>query len=413
MHGPRDILCFSSSDWCGRWGSRQQVMSRLAARGHRVLFVEQMAGLEHFYRYADLRTRRVRRWREGRREIQPRLWLAAPPPLLPGRYYSRSIAAWNARLVIRWLEPHLHDLAFESALVWTYKPEHAALLPLLGDAPVVYHCIDEFTVGTRGRKRRLILELEHALLRRADLVFANSALTCETKRTLNARTVRVSSGADVNHFARAADVSQPVSPDVAPLPRPVLAYVGTINEKVDVSVLDDVAVRRPDWTILLVGELYGHPGGFRRLRTRPNVTWLGKRPFSDLPAILRGVDLCLLPYVEDTRTMYRSPLKLYEYLASGRPIVSTPHPEVDQFAGVVDVVSPGQFVAGIERRLAVDTPQDARRRLRIACEHSWDARVDLMCEHLTRLQPRAPGVGDPDRARPGRNVPQPPGASIR
>ena len=105
-----DILCFSSSDWHGKWGSRQQVMMRFAARGYRVVFVERFAGLEHFCRYPDLRQQRRQRYREGMREASPNLWIWAPPVLVPGRYYSTTVARLNATIVYHRLVPILQRL---------------------------------------------------------------------------------------------------------------------------------------------------------------------------------------------------------------------------------------------------------------------------------------------------------------
>ena len=111
-----DILCFSSTDWDGWWGSRQQVMLRLARRGYRILYVEQMAGLEHLWRYPELRQRRFLRWKEGWCQIHENLSILSPPLLLPGRYYARQIDRINAALVARWLKHHLDRLKMQSPI---------------------------------------------------------------------------------------------------------------------------------------------------------------------------------------------------------------------------------------------------------------------------------------------------------
>ncbi|MEJ2750695.1 MAG: hypothetical protein P8183_22730, partial [Anaerolineae bacterium] len=115
------IVLFSSSDWFGKWGSRQQVAQLWAKHGHRVLFVEQMAGLEHFIKYRELRHQRWRHWRQGLRQQADNLWLSAPPPLLPGRYYVPHVAEWNAFWLSRWLKEYLDRLGLASPLLWFYK----------------------------------------------------------------------------------------------------------------------------------------------------------------------------------------------------------------------------------------------------------------------------------------------------
>jgi glycosyltransferase involved in cell wall biosynthesis len=379
-----DILCFSSTDWHGKWGSRQQVMLRFARRGYRVLFVERLAGLEHFWRYPDLRRRRWQRWREGLREFEPGLWIVSPPPLLPGRYYSRTIARVNVAIVTRWLASHVRRLAIAAPILWLYLPEHAPLVGRFGERLVVYHCVDEFTVGTQGRKRRTIAALEADLLRRADVIFTNSMLTYENKRQLNPNTYRIPSGADVDHFAQAADPAGEVHPDIAILPHPILVFAGNINEKIDVALLAAIAEARPHWSIVLIGQAYPRSTDLHPIQRPANVHWLGRRPFETLPSLLRGADVCLLPYVRGEATRYRSPLKLYEYLATGKPVVSTEHPEVRDFSEMVAIASADQFVEAIEDALKNDTVEGQRRRMEIAGKHSWDARVEEMEDILTK-----------------------------
>ena len=377
-----DIVLFSSSDWMGKWGSRQQIAHLWAERGHRVLFVEQMAGLEHFAKYSDLRRRRRQHWHGGIRRQAENLWLAAPPPLLPGRYYALRIAQWNGRWLARWLKTHLNRLNITDPLHWFYKPEQAALLSYLHGCGTVYHCIDEHTVGTRGRKNQVIAQLEARLLGGVDMVFANSRLTYENKRPFNRYTFHMPSGANVAHFRQVLDKQQPIHPEVAQLPHPVLVFVGNINEKIDTALLAHVAKSRPDWSLLLIGAVADWAVDVSALQSLPNAHFLGKRSFSELPAYLRAADICLLPYVSGEATRYRSPLKLYEYLATGLPIVSTPHPEVDEFHEIISIAEPVNFVEAVGQSLQLESDERRQRRLAVAEQHSWAIRLTQMVSHL-------------------------------
>jgi glycosyltransferase involved in cell wall biosynthesis len=377
-----DIILFSSSDWDGKWGSRQMVAMHLAKRGYRILFVEQMAGAEHMFRYSDVRERRFqRRWTELV-EIHDNIWLLTPPPLLPGRYYLPDIATLNARIVERLCKSSVQKLDFQNPVLWLYKPEHSRLIGRLGERAVVYHCIDEYTAGTSGRKRKVIRSLETELMQRANVVFANSLLTYENKRHYNPHTYHLPSAADTAHFSTAADTKESIVPELAHLPHPRLVFMGNINEKIDIPLLNKLAGQRPDWTLVLIGKETAAVLKFEELCAKPNVHYLGKRQYAELPALLRSADLCLLPYVEGEVSRYRSPLKLYEYLATGKPIVSTPHPEVDRFKEWVTVAPPFEFVSAIERTLATDTCDKKENRIAVARQHTWDIRVDRMIEHL-------------------------------
>jgi glycosyltransferase involved in cell wall biosynthesis len=383
----RDILCFSSSDWHGKWGSRQQVMLRFARRGHRVLFVERSAVLEHLLRYPDLRQRKRRRWREGLQQIRENLWIVSPPPLLPGQYYSAAVNRINQSFTAQWLRRHLRRLGFASLMLWFYRPEQGALIGRFEEELSVYHCIDEFTAGTTGRKRRTIAALEAELLKSVDLVFANSLLTYENKRRLNPHTYRIPSGADVDHFAQALDPGLSVHPAIADISAPIAGYVGNINDKLSVPLLAAVAADLPDWQFIFVGQAYPQLVDLVPLQSLPNVRFLGRFAFKEVPALVKGMDVCLLPYVSGELARYRSPLKLYEYLAAGKPVVSTDHPEVRELSEWVEIADGARgFAAAIVRARDRDSFEIRGQRTRWSQQHAWDHRVDEMERILTTFQ---------------------------
>lgn len=392
-----DVLCFSSTDWHGIWGSRQQVMRRLARRGHRVLFIERPIGLEHWLRYPAFRRRKRQRWREGMQQVEPNVWIASLPPLLPGRYYSTAINGINQHLTMAFTRRWVNQLGLAHPLLWLYNPFQGALIGQFGERLSVYHCIDEWTAGTSGRKRAIIRRLESELLRKVDVVFANSPPILAAKRAENANTYRVPSGVDFDHFAQAARADQPMAAALTAIPAPRIGYSGHINDRLDYAVLEALARTHPDWSLVLIGDT--HPwtleaAPLQTLRAYPNVHFLGKQPYAEMPDFLRGLDVCLMPYIDDDRGHHRSPLKLYEYLAAGKPVVSTPHPEAAEFADLVwQERNPDQFVRAVEAALESHSPTAAQARMDRVRGQSWDARVDqmesILHEYLTRETERS------------------------
>ena len=380
-----DLLCFSSTDWDGVWGSRQQIMLRLSKLGYRVLYVERPVGPEHLLRYPTFRRNKIRRWLEGLRLIDQNIWVISLPLLLPGRYYFHFINRLNQSLQVKWIRRYLHHIQFRPQILWLYKPEFAGLVGCFGERVSVYHCIDEFSAGIYGRKKRIIEQLEEELIRKVDLVFANSNLTYEKKRALKSNTFQIKSAADVDHFGKALDPNLSCHPAIIELPRPLAGFIGNLTDRIDYRLLVDVAQCLPAWRFVFIGQEYPALDGIGILARQPNVTFLGKQSFQDLPAFARCVDVFLLPYVRDEKAVYRSPLKLYEYLATGRPIVSTPHPEVTEFGDLVYVGStPDEFAALIQNAL-VDSQAERDRRRASAQEHSWDQRVQTMVTILHRV----------------------------
>jgi glycosyltransferase involved in cell wall biosynthesis len=143
---------------------------------------------------------------------------------------------------------------------------------------------------------------------------------------------------------------------------------------------------------VLVGSTYPWPidaPPLQGLGALPNVFFLGRHPYEDMPHLLDGMDVCLMPYVNDERGRYRSPLKLYEYLAAGKPVVSTAHPEAQEFAELVYVASAGEgFCSEVARALQEDQPARQSELVKLARAHSWDRRVDKMENLIWRHWPQ-------------------------
>jgi glycosyltransferase involved in cell wall biosynthesis len=191
---------------------------------------------------------------------------------------------------------------------------------------------------------------------------------------------------DSEAFAEAA-THLAVPPDLEALPRPRVGYVGAVNDKVDFGLLREAARRRPHWSVVLVG-----PWAVREdadafaLRDTALVHFLGKRDVSQVPSYVASLDVCLMPYKLNEWTQHINPLKMYEYLAAGRPVVSTRIPAVEPFAEWIDVAEGADaFVEAVEKALARDDAEQRQRRIEVASQHTWDARVELISEKLAEF----------------------------
>ncbi|KAF0221841.1 MAG: hypothetical protein FD174_172 [Geobacteraceae bacterium] len=161
--------------------------------------------------------------------------------------------------------------------------------------------------------------------------------------------------------------------------RPRIGYVGWLTERTDLDLLEFVATQRPDWSLVLVGPQYGVDLYMRGLLTFPNVHYVDFIPNSELPDFLSKLDVCLIPHRDTDYTRSMSPLKLYQYLASGRPIVSTKVSGVERFAEYLTMTSDRfEFVQGIENTLNCDTAEQSARRIAAARNETWDKRIRVM-----------------------------------
>ena len=370
-----DIVCLGTVEWLVVHSIAEHTMARLA-RKNRVLFVEPLKPLSVVLREIGRHARRPSlRW--GLRQVDPGLWVYTPPPLgVPGASRAAWCVSANARILRLLLARPLRRLGFDAPLLWTYLFYSASLLRGLRRRLAIYDCIDlDEAFAPTPRRRALVRRLESDLCREADLVFGVTSGMVEKQRELNAHTYEVPSAGDVEHFGRARLESTTVPSDLARLPRPVLGYLGGVDPwKIDVPLLRGVALARPDWTIVLVGYVWFgfDPAVFRDC---PNIHILGSKPYEDFPRYLKGMDVCLIPFPRTELTRLGDPLKCYEYLAGGKPVVSTSVPVARRFPGVVRVAdTPADFVAAVEASLA-EGQEGAERRAAALEGHTWDDRV--------------------------------------
>jgi glycosyltransferase involved in cell wall biosynthesis len=184
---------------------------------------------------------------------------------------------------------------------------------------------------------------------------------------------------------------------MAALPGKVVGYVGVIDFRLDVDLIAYMAERHPEWSVALVGPMKGDTQDLTRLRSLRNVHFLGRQPLEAVPAFVKGMDVCLIPYVLNDYTHHIFPLKLYEYMAAGKPNVATAMEEMIPYEGAEMAIgrSREDFLGKVEAALATDSPERAAARREAARHESWDDRVEqvsaiiapLLDAHPTRTAP--------------------------
>jgi glycosyltransferase involved in cell wall biosynthesis len=307
------------------------------------------------------------------------------------RWLNRRILAWSLRRACR-------QLSFKKPITWTFVPSSADVAGALGERLVIYHCVDEFSQFT-GSNQTAILEMERSLLEKADMVVVSSSRLYETKHRYNPNTFLVTHGVDVAHFQSACASTVQAPADCADLKRPVIGFVGTVADWVDLEVIRYLAASRPEWSLLLVGDVQTDTSALRGL---PNVHLLGRRSYESLPAYCKAFDVAILPFVVNELTVAANPLKLREYLAAGLPVVATPLPEVLKLNGLVRLArTPGEFLDRIEGLL-----KEGRRgpdpAVSILMEReSWDQKVEELSGIITGLNGGGQGRA---RSLPARRV---------
>jgi len=371
----RDIVCLGTADWETELPINQhQLMRRLAAR-NRVLFVESLGLRRPQLAGRDLR-RIWRRLHKGLRPPRPVDGLHVLSPLVLPFHGSAPVRALNRRLLGRQVGAAARRLGMRRPVLWAYAPQAEALLDLLQPELVVYHCVDD-VAAQKGVDAEGFRAAEERFARRADLVLASAPALAERMRSLSRHVLYAPNVADTALFATALEPGA-LDPALEPLPAPRLVFQGAIvPTKLDLDLLVTVAAARPGWSVVLVGPRgAGDPGAdLSALDRVANIHFLGPRVEAELPAVLRGADAGLIPYAINDLTRSVFPMKVYEYLAAGVPVLSTPLPALVDVEGVEIVPDATALVAAAEAAIAAETPARRAARSQAAAAHSWQERI--------------------------------------
>lgn len=293
-------------------------------------------------------------------------------PQFPFRTF-RGAAALNRVLSVAFVRRAMRKLDIANPLLWFAVPHTEPVVGRLGERGVVYYCIDDYS-QLPGVASRQIADMDERLARRADQVFVSSPALFDPKKALNPHTVYSPHGVDVDFFGRAADRTLPVPERIRNLPHPVIGFFGLMESWFDMDLLRYLAVERPNWQFLMIGRVAVSTAG---LETLGNVHFVGPQPYESLPDWTRAFDVAIIPFRDSQLVKAVNPLKLREYLAAGKPVVSTWMPELDRFADLIGIErEPRRFLERIEAALESDSEEQRRLRMSRMAPLSWSSRVD-------------------------------------
>lgn len=387
----REIVCVGFADWeTDLWTNQHHLMSRLAHE-NRVLFVESLGLRRPQLAGRDL-ARIARRLRRGLAPPRTADGLHVLSPLvLP--LQQRPLRVINRRLLRAQVARATRRLGIERPILWAYVPQAEALIESLEPELVVYHCVDDVS-AIAGVDVRSFHATEQRFAAEADLVLASAPALAARLREYSGNVLYVPNVADTGLFARALDATSPIDPDpaVAALPRPRVVFTGAIvSTKLDMSLICALAREHPEWSFALVGPIGpGDPStDVSPLRELPNVHLLGPRRYEQLPAILRAADAGLIPYLLNAVTASVFPMKVYEYLAAGLPVVGTPLPALADVAEVATAADAADIGALLQEAIASDSPERRVARSAAAAAHSWDHRLQEIAAAVQALPRRS------------------------
>ncbi|BAY78119.1 UDP-galactopyranose mutase [Nostoc linckia NIES-25] len=346
-----DIVCLSHLRWNFVYQRPQHLLSR-CAQGKRVFFIEEPIFSEEPLKRLDIN--------------EDSSGVVVVVPHLPQGLSEETINADLQLLIDSFFTEH----NINKYICWYYTPMAIAFTRHLQPQAVVYDCMDELS-AFKGASPTL-KNYEAELFRRADLVFTGGQSLYESKVNQHPNVYAFPSSVDVPHFGQARNLQEPA--DQAHIPHPRLGFFGVIDERMDIELLAGIAEARPDWHLVIIGPVVKiDPAA---LPHHENIHYLGGRDYKQLPTYLAGWDLAMLPFARNESTRFISPTKTPEYLAAGRPVVSTSIRDVvrpygeSKLVRIADTVS--EFVVAAEQAMQEDTPAS-----------EWLSRVDTFLEKIS------------------------------
>jgi glycosyltransferase involved in cell wall biosynthesis len=391
---PPAILYFGN-DWAADNRTSSHHIARWLAKRHRVYYVEcpglrapKTSGRDFKKLFAKL-WRGLGGTRQADGGIKVRTLLQLP-------FHRFALVRRLNRLLVsatlRWM---MRREGVRSPITWFMVPHLAGVVGRLGERLSVYYCIDDYAT-LPDVNQQAVRAMDDELARKADVVFVSAESLLERKRAANPNTYFSPHGVDVELFGRAQDERTRSPADTTHLTGPVVGFFGLIEEWVDLELIDYLAERRPHWTFLFIGRV-AVPDS--KLPKRPNVHFVGKRPYESLPAYGKQFDVAVIPFRLTEVILHANPLKLREYLAMGKPIVSVSTPEIDKYADVVEIAhSKEEYLAKLDAVLSRPaSAAETRRRLERVAAESWDARLaevlGIVQEYLEETTKSGRGTG--------------------
>lgn len=377
------IVCLSTTNYHPLPTRKQNVMNRL--RNSEILYFDPPVSV-----IAPLKDKKCRerlsKHKQAGEKVQENITVYALPPVLPFFNKFRWVNRLNQKRQAKFVREKMraHGFGGETVL-WCYSPSSCDIVPHVPHSRLVYDCVDRHSAYQGHITPAVVDRMERDLASPADQVFATAVGLTETLEKINPTTKTIPNGAAYEIFSRVQTEKDdlPCPEEMKTLAHPVYGFVGMLQECIDYALIETLAKQRPDATIFMIGRTL--PGvDLSHLQQYPNIVFHGLVPQPELPKYLAQMDVCLNVFRAGALSKDVSPLKFYEYLATGKPVVSTREPlQVEDFADVVYIADgEADFVRLCEKAAAERDPEKTAKRLAYGKACSWTERVRQIEETL-------------------------------
>jgi len=380
-----NIICVSWLVWDSIPLVMHQMMTRLA-RNNRVLFVDPPVAYSNLIIRPSLWKDRLKKtflWLRRVRRVNDNMYVYYPPPLLLQYGHFKNVDSLNQSFIASAIAKTAKRLGFTNPIVWIYHPYAINPGGELNEKLVCYDCNDDvgFFFCYHFNKRKRLFDMEEKLAKRADVVFTTSKYLYRIRKGQNPNTHYLPSGVDAELFAQAQSPTCKVAPELEGIPSPVIGFVGgMVNSKMHWEWIREAAIARPQWNFFFVGPCVENPPSY--IVHQKNIQFVGIRPQNLLPSYIKGFDVCLIPYQGEDFLKACQPTKAFEYLASGKPVVSSWIPELEDYKEIIRLSSTsGEFIQHIETALEEGKKEEmVRKYIQASQGWTWEGRLEKASE---------------------------------
>ena len=400
----QDIVILGLMRFDGPYESANFTMAKLLAKQNRVFYIDNP------YTWKDyLSLRNTEEFKKRKKYLPlsssgviptdlPDIHIVVPPivpsiNVIPEGFIYRNLLKLSERLIAKRIKKIIRDYSIKDFIyINSFNFHYPDVAKLIKPTLTVYQCVDPL-IRSFDTKHGIISEA--SIVKTSNLIICTSKQLYEEKKKLNPNTFFIANAADIKHSSKALDSNLPIHPAIKSLRKPVIGYFGNIERRIDFDLLKQVAQMNPDKSFAFVGpqEIEFIPDWFF---ATPNIHLTGKMPYEQMPLIIKGFDVAIIPFKADEVSKTIFPLKLFEYLGAGKPVVAINfNPDLKDFTDgtVAFCDDANEFSREISNALLNDSTENLERRVKVATANTWDERMkEISTLLLSNLKEKKPDL---------------------
>ncbi|MCF7824322.1 MAG: glycosyltransferase [Candidatus Marinimicrobia bacterium] len=374
----QDIILISNQMLEDRYWTSKQYITQELKKQNRVLYVEANYSFGKLFLGIMQKTWPVAPF-GSLRNIEDSLWVLTPFPRLPWRNQFRFFGWLNQVLLKYKIKRAIRVINFDRPVLWTFLHQTADIVSTLNEKVAIYHCVDDWPallpMAKMGNPKTIIADEDH-LIRKVDIVFRVSEKLLSDRSVENTPLVEIPNGVDFERFNAALHEEVNVPSDLKDLSRPIIGFSGSIGPWIDIDLIRKVAQKNPEASVVLIG-LNEKNSRLKSLLEEKNIHFLGMKQRTEVPNYLANFDVCLMPFDKGQVGEGLLPLKMFEYLAVGKPIVAISSKTMHDFINVLFLAEDDDsFLAKMDEAIqSAGKSELIEARIRVAQDYSWEKRV--------------------------------------